>query len=213
MSVRREREPARPRAGYHHGDLRRALVDATIEQLAEVGPDVLSLREIARKVGVDHRAAYRHFEDKEALFAAVAEEGYRNLVATVKRDLARLPPDDALERLRTLARAYTRFAAEHPGHYRVMSGPRLNESGRFPELEVPVGEAFAVLTSELEAGARNGALDDKDLEGTALALWAIVHGTASLVLTRRIRVSKAKLGDVTDRIADKALYGIVRRPG
>src|SRR5512140_1257644 len=114
MSVRRE--AARPRAGYHHGDLRRALVDATIELLADAGPDVLSLREVARKVGVDHRAAYRHFADKEALFAAVAEEGHRDLVATVRRDLARIPAGDVPERLRALARAYTRFAAEHPGH-------------------------------------------------------------------------------------------------
>ncbi len=114
MTVRRA--PARPRASYHHGDLRRALVDATIQMLAEAGPDVLSLREVARRVGVDHRAAYRHFQDKEALFAAVAEEGYRDLVATVRRDLSRIPAGDVLPRLRDLARAYTRFAAEHPGH-------------------------------------------------------------------------------------------------
>lgn len=205
------RASARPRAGYHHGDLRRALVEATIAALAVAGPEVLSLREVARKVGVDHRAAYRHFADKEALLAAVAEEGYRALVATVRGDLARIPAERVLDRLRALARAYTRFAAEHPGHYRVMSGPRLNESGRFPELEVPVGEAFAVLTLELGEGARRGVLEGDDVEGTALALWAAVHGTASLVLTRRMRVRKGKLGEMTDRIVDKMLLGLTRR--
>jgi AcrR family transcriptional regulator len=209
VSVRRA--PAPPRASYHHGDLRRALVDATIEMLAEVGPDVLSLREVARRVGVDHRAAYRHFTDKEALFAAVAEEGYRNLVATVRRDLSRLAPSDVLERLRALARAYTRFAAEHPGHYRVMSGPRLNESGRFPEIEIPVGEAFGLLQAELQAGVALGALDGTDVEASALALWAQVHGIASLVQTRRMRVAKNKLSEVTDRLIDKMLHGLARR--
>jgi AcrR family transcriptional regulator len=86
--------------------------------LAEVGPDVLSLREVARRVGVGHRAAYRHFADKEALFAAVAEEGYRDL-----------------------ARAYTRFAAEHPGHYVHFVLPRKLKSPRFRRIE-PVDRVF-----------------------------------------------------------------------
>lgn len=199
--------PRRPRESYHHGDLRRALVDATIALLADVGPDVLSLREVARHVGVDHRAAYRHFEDKEALFAAVAEEGYRALVHAIRRELARAR-GDAPERLRVLARTYTRFAAEHPGHYRVMSGPRLNESGRFPALEVPVAEAFAIPSEEILEGVRACTLDGEDREGTAIAPWAAVHGLASLVLTRRMRVRADKLGALSDRIMDRILAGV-----
>lgn len=208
MPARRaDASPAR--ATYHHGDLRRALLGATEAILAEVGPEGFTLREAARRVGVDHRAAYRHFEDKEALLAAVAEEGYRELVEATERELAMIAPGDVLERLRAIGRAYTSFAAEHPGRYRVMTGPRLNESGRFPSLEAPIAAALAIVVREIDAGARAGVIDATlDTTEVALALWATMHGLASLVLSRRMRVRRDKLAGFTGRLLDKTLLGI-----
>jgi AcrR family transcriptional regulator len=79
----RPRAPGRP-ATYHHGDLRRALVDAALALVQERGAEGFTLREAARRVGVSQTAPYRHFETKEALLAAVAEEGFTTLLGILK---------------------------------------------------------------------------------------------------------------------------------
>jgi AcrR family transcriptional regulator len=205
------------RATYHHGNLRRALLDAALGLLVEGGPETFTLREAARRVGVDHRAAYRHFADREALLAAVAVEGYRELVASVRRALSQVPPSEqtGVQRLQTFLRACVLFAAERPAYYRVMTGPRLNETGRFPEIETVLHEAFELLSSELIEGARRGdltPLDPPAVTDTTVALWAATNGIASLILTRRVRVKPERLGEYVDRLLDRLLFGIAKRP-
>src|SRR5262245_23788463 len=103
---------------YHHGDLRRALLDAALEILAEGGAAGLTLREVARRAGVTHAAPYRHFEDKAALLAAVAEEGFRAVYAEMLARSERVK--DPVERLYQIGAAYVLFAVTHPAHFRVM---------------------------------------------------------------------------------------------
>src|SRR5262247_3375139 len=106
---------------YHHGNLREALLKAAIRLIAEVGPTAFTLREVARRAGVSHNAPYRHFEDKEALLAAVATEGFLLLSAAL-RD-ARANVEVAEERFVRTGVAYLRFAQEHRGYLAVMHGP------------------------------------------------------------------------------------------
>src|SRR4051794_27635084 len=131
--MRRVRSCSQAMKPYHHGDLQRALVDAAVALLAEGGAAAVTLREVARRAGVTHAAPYRHFADKAALLAAVAEEGFRALHDAVARAGAEAP-DDPLARLAASGQAYLRFAMSHPAHYRVMFGPDV-AAREHPELE------------------------------------------------------------------------------
>lgn len=196
-TVAKRSRAAPARAGYHHGDLPRALVTAAVELIRRDGPDAISLREVARAVGVNHTAAYRHFEDKSALLAAVAEQGFDTLAtrmeaavgAPAKRDAgspkAGAPAADGL---RALGATYLAFALESPAHYRVMFGPRLNESGRFPALEAAISRAVAPLVEVVRGGIDRGELRPGRALDLGMSFWTLTHGYTSLVLARRIRV-------------------------
>src|SRR6516225_9375031 len=104
---------------YHHGDLWRALVQAGIEILHEEGVHALTLRAVARRAGVSHAAPYRHFADKEALLAAIAEDGYRRLIS----ELADVLADEhasARQLMTEAGKRYVHFVLENPDHVRVM---------------------------------------------------------------------------------------------
>src|SRR5689334_21589913 len=90
---------ARP---YHHGDLRRALIDAAMDLVGEGGPDAVSVREAARRAGVSPGAPFRHFASRDALIAAVAEEAQRRFRDEIEATLAKVPVDDPLARFRAL---------------------------------------------------------------------------------------------------------------
>src|SRR3954469_24156481 len=127
MSIR----VARKRADtYQHGDLRRALIQAGLKLLAEGGVAALSLRAAAQLAGVSHAAPYRHFRDKDALVAAIAEEGFKLLTRRMREEIAneragaepgRHPPG-VVERLRAAGRGYVSFAVEHPAYFRTVFG-------------------------------------------------------------------------------------------
>src|SRR5215510_3862713 len=119
MSIRVARK--RPDA-YQHGDLRRALIQAGLKLLGEGGVRQLSLRAAAELAGVSHAAPYRHFEDKDALVAAIAEEGFRLLTARMREEIAACPSSDVLARLRASAVGYVSFAVEHPAYFRTIFG-------------------------------------------------------------------------------------------
>jgi AcrR family transcriptional regulator len=174
---------------YHHGDLARALVEAALDHIKRAGVEAFTLREAARSVGVTHAAAYRHFEDKRALLANIAEEGFRALSADL-RDAAQ-SEGDALERISSIGRAYVRFAFREPARFRVMFGPRLNYDRRFPNLEAETQRAFRILLDAIESGQKNGELIEGVTRDLATALWTSAHGFASLVLHRKIIVRSA----------------------
>jgi AcrR family transcriptional regulator len=145
------RKPRKERATYHHGDLRNALVRAALDTVSTGSVEQITVREVSRRVGVNHRAVYRHFEDLTALLAAVAEEGYRMLLATLEDALEPLKRAGPDRRLEAIGVAYVAFAVDHPAHYRIMFGRRLNEDGRFPQLEALAERAYAVLAGEVRS--------------------------------------------------------------
>ncbi|MPY96221.1 MAG: TetR family transcriptional regulator [Acidimicrobiia bacterium] len=158
-----------PGRGYHHGDLRRALLDAAVAALAESGPGTLSLRELARRAGVSHAAPAHHFGDKTGLLTAVAAEGFRLLDAAMRG--AWEQTGDFLE----VGVAYVLFAVEHPGHYEVMFSPELHDPS---DADLSAAQAAA---SELLFGpvALLVGADD-DVTRVGVAAWSLVHGLATL---------------------------------
>ncbi|MBL8919986.1 MAG: TetR/AcrR family transcriptional regulator [Myxococcaceae bacterium] len=204
----RRSKPARET--YHHGDLRNALVTAAVELVEGSSPEELTLREVSRRVGVNHRAAYRHFKDKTALLAAVAEDGYRALLDAMDQALAKAPRTNAEERLMALAVAYVSFAIDQPARYRIMFGRRLNEDGRFPTLEELVGRAYAVLAGELRAGQVSRQFHLTPVRELVFGFWSLTHGFASLAIVRRLKVKRSLLDAWTRTVFAPFVHGLAR---
>jgi AcrR family transcriptional regulator len=198
---------AESRARYHHGDLRNALLEEAVRVLEEGGVEAFTLRELARRVGVNHRAAYRHFEDKRALLAAVAEAGYRALAAKMRDAVAEIGTEDATERLLAAARAYVVFGVDERARYEVMFGPRLNEDGRFPELETAITESVRVLSAELRRVAPT--VPKEKIRDAGIALLAAAHGFVTLRLTRRVRARRELLPSYAASVLRPVVRGIV----
>lgn len=156
--------------------------------VAEKGPEGFTLREAARAVGVNHAAVYRHFADKRALLADLAAEGFRGLAEAIHAALAAAPAHDAIARLRAIGTAYVAFALADPARFRLISGPRLNEDGRHPELEDAVAQAVTILVAEVREGIDAHLLRTGRVRDIGFSLLTMAHGYADLVLARRIRV-------------------------
>lgn len=171
---------------YHHGDLRRALLDAALESIDEDGVEGLSLRGIARRAGVSHAAPYHHFSDRAALVAAVAEEGFRFL-----RDAMLDRMDDAegpRHRLKQAGVGYVLFAVRHPAHFRVMFSSEVTEKQKYPSLEASADAAFRVLSEAIGECEAAGLLQARDIEVLGATAWSLVHGLAVLSLGGRLDI-------------------------
>ncbi|HEV2461595.1 MAG TPA: TetR/AcrR family transcriptional regulator, partial [Ktedonobacterales bacterium] len=166
---------------YHHGDLRAALIRAGLAILAEEGIQALSLRAAARRAGVSHAAPYRHFADKEALLAAIAEEGFNMFAAEVEAARARYPGSPR-EQLEETAWAYVRFALAHPDHLRVMFGGSIRDPQAYPGLREAGSRAFAVLVDIIRAGQDAGTMIAGEARLLAFVAWTQVHGLSLLLI-------------------------------
>ncbi|MBL8951689.1 MAG: TetR/AcrR family transcriptional regulator [Myxococcaceae bacterium] len=175
------------RRSYHHGDLRNAMLAKALELVDELGPDGVSLREVARRVGVNHRAAYRHFDDKRALTAAIAEQGYVALAVALEVSWAKSEKKGPRARVLALMDAYLSFALESPARYRITFGRRVNEEGNYPALEAVAERGYTVLLRAL-AGMRKVAPAREQVRDMGFSLWALAHGYLRLVWVKRIRV-------------------------
>ena len=174
-------------AAYHHGDLRRAIIEAAVALLAEQKHWDFSLREVARRAGVSHNAPYNHFADKQALLVAVATVGFESLREQMQRRAARTAePSEALVAIGT---AYVRFGVSHPAQYRLMFGLALaTEAGGLPPAMAESADASkAVLAEVIRRGAQSGefavsAADPVALELAILSAWSLVHGLTMLAI-------------------------------
>ncbi|MBK7861910.1 MAG: TetR/AcrR family transcriptional regulator [Archangiaceae bacterium] len=179
--------PARARRTYHHGDLRNAMLQKALELVDEHGPEAVSLREVARRVGVNHRAAYRHFDDKRALTAAIAEQGYLALAVALEVSWAKSEKKAPRARVVALMDAYLDFALESSARYRITFGKRVNEDDRYPVLEATAERGFAVLMRAL-GGMRATPASREQVRDLGFSLWSLAHGYLQLVWSKRIRV-------------------------
>jgi AcrR family transcriptional regulator len=191
--------PRKKRAGqYHHGDLRRALIDEALRTIDKSGVDGVTLRAVGEALGVSRTALYRHFSDKQALVAAVAREGFRTL------RLALLGAWDGAGRGRrgfeAMGEAYLQFAVAHPAHYRVMFG-RFAESGtRDRELVAEAEGAFQALVDALLEQQREGIVRKDDAVTLAQFVWSVVHGIAMLTIDGQLGHAADK-GSLSHRFA------------
>ena len=115
---------------YHHGDLRRVLIDAALQLVGEGGAEAVSVREAARRAGVSPGAPFRHFPSRDALMQAVAEEAQRRFRAEIEAALAGAPAGDPLGRFRCLGLAYLRWAMRNPTHFEIISSRRFFDHDR-----------------------------------------------------------------------------------
>lgn len=166
---------------YHHGDLRRALVDAALQLLSESGLAGLTLREAARSAGVSQAAPYRHFADKDALVAAVAERGFRMLADAMRAAADQTDLPLAL-RFRAQGEAYVRFALGHAALFQLMFSQEHAGRTVYPELEAAAQETFALLVAAIRSGQEAGILNLGDPQALAVGAWCMVHGLAALLI-------------------------------
>jgi AcrR family transcriptional regulator len=208
----------RPRAPYHHGDLRNALVAAAAHMVEQGGQEQFSLREAARSVGVTANAAYRHFADKSALLTAVAASGFEELSRRMAAAMARRgrTPDDratAVGRLRAVGRAYVELALEQPELFRLMFGPSGLSclDGGAAQMQGPT--PAELLGRVLDDLVVEGQMSTEQRTGAELRAWAAVHGFASLVLDGRSGLqTKAQRTDALADVLDFIIAGLCDQP-
>ncbi len=166
---------ARARKDYHHGSLRRALIEAAVKAIARRGIEALNLRELAARAGVTPGAPYHHFANRKALLRGIAEEGF-SLLETELIAARDQGADEAGARLEALGLAYARFAIANPGYFRVMFHGEANASGPTE----PGLRAFLLLRDAVVACQVAGAAPKGDPAPLVLTAWSTVHGLAKL---------------------------------
>lgn len=200
--------PAKPRAGYHHGDLREALLLAAEQLLHEKGLQGLTLRACARRAGVSHAAPKHHFADMSELLSAVAARGFDKLTAALEaaRDAVGEDPEP---RLISVTRTYVYFARNNPAHFRLMFRSDVLKPC-YPPLALAMSRTFAEMAGSItvQRGEPEVApeqllqrIKNEDLMQDLLIGWSYVHGYAQLLLEGQLAVfaQEEDLGEFLDR--------------
>jgi AcrR family transcriptional regulator len=167
--------PARP---YHHGNLRSALLDAAERTVRERGVQELSLRELAREIGVSHGAPRRHFPDRQALLDALAQTGFERLGMELRAAMNGAG-EDFETRLHATAAAYIRFATADPALLELMFAVKHRDEA--DALGDAAERAFAVMLETIVEGQTQGRLEPGDPERVGLVLFATIQGIAALL--------------------------------
>lgn len=168
---------------YHHGQLRRALLDAALELTVEKGINGLTLREVARKAGVSHAAPYHHFTDKSALIEALANECFERFAAAMRAAFEQTP-GTAAEKMYAVGQCYVHFALEQRAAFTVMTRHELRTPAGRPANAPHAASmgAYQVLLDGITACQQEGFIRAGDPAPLALSAWATVHGLALLLL-------------------------------
>lgn len=192
----------KPEGQWHHGDLRAALIAWGTHLLDTEGPAGMSMRAAAKRAGVSQGAPAHHFGDRNGLLAAIAAQGFRDMVALRQERLAEVDPLDASARLRAVILAYVEFAQAHPARFHLMFGPEILRRKDYPELIEEGRRSFEMVRDAVRpflSEARAGSLSAEDV---AFAIWSATHGLATLTLhgmrapvPSALRTSPRQLGD------------------
>ena len=174
----------RDKTSYHHGNLRQALMDTALIHIRQAGAEKLSLRAVARDLGVSQSAIYRHFSDKNALLTAIVSQGFEMLGSAMKA-AANDYHAEPVESLRRVGQTYIKFAYSHPETYRLMFGMRPHEM-ESEELKVSSTEGYCVLSEIIQAGIEQSLFLQMPEEQLSLSAWSFVHGVASLAIDGQI---------------------------
>jgi AcrR family transcriptional regulator len=180
---------------YHHGDLERALVETAVRMIEDEGVPALTLRGVGARLGVSRTALYRHFDDKQALLARVASEGFRRFhealaSAVARADKRRRDPMPAM------AAAYLQFARANPSHYQTMFSGVLTDWTGYPELVLHAEAAFNVLLDTIRRQQKQGRIGAGDPIELAEITWAMSHGIATLGMAHQLSRTSTALEDL-----------------
>ncbi len=190
------------KTGYHHGDLRAALIDAGLQLTRAGGPDALTIREATRRVGVSPNAVYRHFVDREALLSAVATAIQSRMAARMRISVRRRGPT---EQLRAVGIGYIKFALDEPGWFAVafFGADQSNGTASAPP--------YLALVEALDAMVEAGTLSPDRRDGAEWPCWSAVHGFAELVLHGPLRnASRRSVDALAERTVDDIIAGLSR---
>ncbi|MFD3924189.1 TetR/AcrR family transcriptional regulator [Streptomyces sp. NPDC058595] len=210
------------KAGYHHGDLRNALITAGVELATDGGPAKVVLREAARRAGVSPTAAYRHFAGQGDLLFAVKIHAQQLLADAMECVAAGLPADDrpgaaAERRLAAIGRGYVGFALEHPGLFRTAFShavPGTDEDtgwgGVTPPADNPQYRSYNLLSRALDELVATGRMPAPNRPGAEAAAWSTAHGLAMLLLDGPMaRLPAADRDAVIGRTTDTIVAGLL----
>ncbi|MDF1636667.1 TetR/AcrR family transcriptional regulator [Alcanivorax jadensis] len=166
------------RTAYHHGDLHQQAHELALTIVREQGDGAISLRALARQLGVSAPALYRHYADRESLLAELAISGFQ----TLRQHLLAVDQQDSRSALIGIGQAYVAFAREEPNLYRLMFGGRVLPRGAHPRLDQAGLAAFQVLEDTVANGQQRGYLKAAPLSLLTAAAWSLVHGLSQLTI-------------------------------
>ena len=207
---RRRPAAAKP---YHHGDLRRVLIEAALKLAEEGGPEAISVREAARRAGVSPGAPFRHFDSRAALMTAVAEEAQRRFRAEIDAALKAAPARDPLERFRALGLAYLRWAMKNPAHFEIISSGRHFDHDAATALSRDNDELIAMTERILAEAAAAGGLRAADFKAVQIAGRALVYGFARMKIDGhfpRWGVADARVDRMAEAVVDLFIAGLAK---
>ena len=193
------------KTGYHHGDLRAALIDAGLQLTRAGGPEALTIREATRRVGVSPNAAYRHFADREALLSAVARAIQSRMAARMQSSPRRRGStgQQARDRLRAVGLGYIGFALDEPGWFAVAF------FGSDAPDETAMAPPYVALVEALDAMTDAGVLPPERRDGAEWPCWSAVHGFAELALRGPLRGARRReVESLAQRTVDDIIAGV-----
>jgi AcrR family transcriptional regulator len=183
--MKTERKEKRPKP-YHHGDLRRTLIEAGLEVLEQGGVAALELREVARRAGVSHAAPYRHFADKGAFMAALIEVGFHRLAEKIEEKVQSVP-NKPEARLQGLASAYVYFAQANPWLMREMFSGLTIKKESHPSVHDATKAVSQLFITIVEEGQSQGLVRSGNSGELAGVIWSLLHGMAVLIIENQTR--------------------------
>ena len=199
-------EEIQKKSGYHHGNLKQALIDASIKVLEEEGIEALSLRRSAREANVSQAAPYSHFRDKRDLLAATAEVGFQRLALKMVEDA--IGTKTVLERLEKLSLSYINFAMENQALFYLMFGREIGNISDYPTLAMTAGKGYALISGAISNYYTENKITDKDPKAVTASIWGMVHGLASLLVDQKLKIENIE-ADTQEEFVQK-IFGALK---
>ncbi|MEL6928524.1 MAG: TetR/AcrR family transcriptional regulator [Cyanobacteria bacterium J06600_6] len=193
---------------YHHGNLRQQIINEALTWIEQENIVSLSLRGIAKRIGVSHNAPYRHFSDKESLLVKISEIGYGQLFDALK-EAAKNSPNNSQQQLENIGVAYIQYAVDHRAYYRVMFGDRQLICKKHPELYRLSQESFNILLDCIKTGQERQIFIQQDSLQLARICWSLTHGVSMLAINNQLDLNQEdellKLAQMATKITSQGL--------
>ena len=177
---------------YHHGDLKNALIDASIEILKSEGYLSLTLRKVAKKAGVSQSAPYRHFQELEELFAEIATRGFHMLADNLNRVREKYEKYPLIQ-FRESGIKYVEFAISNSDLFQIMYGNQIENHSKYMELSRAENETYQILKRILQDCMKQNLIKKEPIEKIAMTAWTMVHGVAILIIGKHSMFPKTDL--------------------